>query len=184
MKRTSLQLQLSSWVIILVPDSVMLTPLMTIQQYPDTIINCLQVVAQVMSIFCSADVLEVRRSGWNCLHATSTSLSCPEIKPVKWGHFYVYCIALVQPERPSDFLRLLLNVNAILSIFSGVTDQETSALCSPATEMGRLLMVAWRLACLDGHSVWFAATSGTNVGNEVTLAARSVRLSNLIPPSV
>lgn len=38
----------------------------------------------------------------------------------------------------------------------------------PATAAARCLLD------LDGHSVWFAATSGTNVGNEVTLGSRSV----------
>lgn len=33
--------------------------------------------------------------------------------------------------RPSDFPRVCPNVNAILPIFSGVTDQEASALLSP-----------------------------------------------------
>lgn len=53
----------------LVADDAMLT-LMTLLKHPDTIVNCQQVVAQVTSIFCPADVLEVTRSGRNCLHAT------------------------------------------------------------------------------------------------------------------
>ena len=53
-----------------------------------------------------------------------------------------------------------------LLISCGVTDQE--AFC-PQAEDGRLLQAA-----PDGHGVWFAATSGTNIGNEVTLGCRSV----------
>lgn len=78
-------------------------------------------------------------------------------------------------RRPLDFPRVRPNVNAILPILSGVTDQEASGLRSPTTGMGGLLaaVAAWCLPDPDGHSVWFAATSGTNVGNEVTLGSRS-----------
>lgn len=76
---------------------------------------------------------------------------------------------------PSDILRVFPNLNAILAIFSGLTDQEASARRSDTTEVGGLpaAVAVWCLLDLDGHSVWFAATSGTNVCNEVTLGSRS-----------
>lgn len=120
--------------------------LMTPLRHPDTIVNCQQVVAQVTSIFCLEDVLEVTRSGRSCLLATWTSLFNTQRSNLNEVSLWVtFCVSIVSGGDPEIFSEYVWTWMQYCR-FSPGSQIRRHQLCVPLPQgMGRLHSVCWIL---------------------------------------